>query len=74
MDKTYDPHAIEQRWYQTWEENGYFAPANEGTGSPPPESRNGGERGVVRGQLRAALRSAATAEARLSGYRSISSS
>jgi len=26
MDKTYNPHAIEQRWYQTWEENGYFAP------------------------------------------------
>ena len=28
MEKTYDPHAIEQRWYQTWEERGYFAPAN----------------------------------------------
>jgi valyl-tRNA synthetase len=27
MDKTYDPHAIERRWYQIWEENGYFAPA-----------------------------------------------
>ena len=27
MDKSYNPHAIEQRWYQTWEENGYFAPA-----------------------------------------------
>ena len=27
MDKTYDPHAIEQRWYQTWEANGHFAPA-----------------------------------------------
>jgi valyl-tRNA synthetase len=26
MDKTYNPHAIEQRWYQTWEESGYFAP------------------------------------------------
>ena len=26
MEKTYDPHAIEQRWYQTWEENNYFAP------------------------------------------------
>jgi valyl-tRNA synthetase len=26
MDKTYNPHAIEQRWYQTWEENGYFSP------------------------------------------------
>ena len=32
MDKTYDPHAIEQRWYQTWEENGYFKP--QGDGSP----------------------------------------
>jgi len=27
MDKTYDPHAIEQQWYQNWEEKGYFAPA-----------------------------------------------
>ena len=26
MEKTYDPHAIEQRWYQTWEEKHYFAP------------------------------------------------
>ena len=24
MDKTYNPHAIEQNWYKTWEENGYF--------------------------------------------------
>jgi valyl-tRNA synthetase len=32
MDKTYEPHSIEQRWYQTWEENGYFAPS--GTGTP----------------------------------------
>ena len=32
MDKTYDPHAIEQRWYQTWEENGYFKP--QGNGNP----------------------------------------
>lgn len=31
MEKTYDPHAIEQRWYKTWEENNYFAPA-EGHG------------------------------------------
>ncbi len=29
MDKSYNPHAIEQRWYQTWEENGYFAPRTE---------------------------------------------
>ncbi len=26
MEKTYNPHAIEQRWYETWEENGYFSP------------------------------------------------
>jgi len=27
MDKTYDPHSLEQRWYKTWEERGYFAPS-----------------------------------------------
>ena len=26
MEKTYTPHAIEQSWYQKWEEKGYFAP------------------------------------------------
>ncbi|MCW8888744.1 MAG: class I tRNA ligase family protein, partial [Gammaproteobacteria bacterium] len=26
MEKTYNPHAIEQSWYQKWEDNGYFAP------------------------------------------------
>lgn len=26
MEKSYNPHAIEEHWYQTWEENGYFAP------------------------------------------------
>ena len=26
MDKSYDPAAIEQRWYQFWEENSWFAP------------------------------------------------
>ncbi|MCK4708263.1 MAG: class I tRNA ligase family protein, partial [Gammaproteobacteria bacterium] len=41
MEKTYDPHAIEQNWYQTWEKNGYFSPASEGEKSycimiPPP--------------------------------------
>ena len=30
MDKSYNPQAIEQRWYQVWEENGYFAPTGEG--------------------------------------------
>ncbi|MHB8747451.1 MAG: class I tRNA ligase family protein, partial [Gammaproteobacteria bacterium] len=32
MDKTYEPQAIEARWYQTWESHGWFAPA--GTGTP----------------------------------------
>ncbi len=40
MEKTYDPHAIESRLYQCWEENGYFAPAGGGPGYcimlPPP--------------------------------------
>ncbi len=26
MEKIYNPHAIEQRWYETWENNGYFSP------------------------------------------------
>ncbi|HEC30068.1 MAG TPA: valine--tRNA ligase [Gammaproteobacteria bacterium] len=30
MDKTYNPQDIEQRWYQTWEDNGFFAPSGEG--------------------------------------------
>ena len=25
MEKTYDPHSIEQAWYQRWEDNSYFA-------------------------------------------------
>ncbi|MGR9106601.1 MAG: valine--tRNA ligase [Gammaproteobacteria bacterium] len=40
MEKTYEPHAIEQRWYAIWEEKGYFAPKSEGTPYcimiPPP--------------------------------------
>ncbi|NIN36864.1 MAG: valine--tRNA ligase [Gammaproteobacteria bacterium] len=40
MEKTYDPHTIESRMYQCWEENGYFAPAGDGPGYcimlPPP--------------------------------------
>ena len=40
MDKTYNPHAIEQRWYQTWEAEGDFAPSGEGNPYcimiPPP--------------------------------------
>ncbi len=30
MEKTYNPHSIEQHWYQTWEAQGYFAPSGEG--------------------------------------------
>ncbi|AOV16708.1 valine--tRNA ligase [Acidihalobacter aeolianus] len=33
MDKSYDPHAIEQRWYEEWEARGYFAP--QGSGQTP---------------------------------------
>ncbi len=41
MDKTYNPHAIEQRWYETWEARGWFAPARNGQDAycvmiPPP--------------------------------------
>jgi len=38
MDKTYRPGDIETKWYQTWEQQGYFAPrsdtATPGTGTP----------------------------------------
>ncbi|GAB6067555.1 valine--tRNA ligase [Methylothermus subterraneus] len=30
MEKTYDPHKIEQHWYQIWEARGYFAPSGQG--------------------------------------------
>jgi valyl-tRNA synthetase len=30
MEKTYNPHTIEQHWYQTWEDRGYFAPSGSG--------------------------------------------
>jgi valyl-tRNA synthetase len=41
MEKTYNPHAIEQRWYQIWEKRGYFAPSQTGERNycimiPPP--------------------------------------
>ncbi len=40
MEKTYAPHSIEQRWYQTWEEKGYFSAKSEGESYcimiPPP--------------------------------------
>ena len=40
LDTTYDPEAIETRWYQFWEDNGHFKPSGEGTPYsimiPPP--------------------------------------
>ncbi len=42
LEKTYNPHAIEQKWYQTWESNGWFAPQQHAGGPsycimiPPP--------------------------------------
>ncbi|TSA40894.1 MAG: valine--tRNA ligase [Methylococcaceae bacterium] len=41
MEKTYLPHEIEQRWYHTWEEKGYFSANKDAETSycimiPPP--------------------------------------
>jgi len=40
MDKSYQPDAIEGRWYEIWEENGYFSPADQensySIALPPP--------------------------------------
>ncbi len=41
MEKRYDPHAIEQHWYETWEAEGHFAPRGGDTAPycimiPPP--------------------------------------
>ncbi|MCP5160265.1 MAG: valine--tRNA ligase [Hahellaceae bacterium] len=40
MEKTFQPSDIEQNWYNTWEEKGYFAPSGEGDSYcimiPPP--------------------------------------
>ena len=30
MDKTYDPHQVEKRWYERWEREGHFVPAAGG--------------------------------------------
>ena len=30
MDKTYDPHRVEKRWYERWEREGHFVPAADG--------------------------------------------
>ena len=34
MDKAYDPHTIEQKWYEYWEQEGHFTP-QAGADSPP---------------------------------------
>lgn len=34
MDKTYQPQSIEQQWYKTWEENGYFKPSYDPEAKP----------------------------------------
>ncbi|WP_323847055.1 valine--tRNA ligase [Microbulbifer magnicolonia] len=34
MDKTYQPNAIEQQWYKTWEESGYFKPNGDTEAKP----------------------------------------
>ncbi|MCW8853573.1 MAG: valine--tRNA ligase [Gammaproteobacteria bacterium] len=43
MEKTYNPQTIEQKWYQTWEDQGYFSPRENDADSesycimiPPP--------------------------------------
>ncbi|KAG1682856.1 Valine--tRNA ligase [Nymphon striatum] len=34
MDKTYTPQDIEQRWYQHWEDQGYFSPSGDAEADP----------------------------------------
>ncbi len=34
LEKGYDPHSVEEKWYRIWVENGYFTPA-ERTGAAP---------------------------------------
>ena len=40
MDKVFSPGDIEKRWYDTWEQSGYFAPQGGDTAFsipiPPP--------------------------------------
>ncbi len=35
MNKTYDPHSLEQKWYETWEQQGHFAPNKQASGDTP---------------------------------------
>jgi valyl-tRNA synthetase len=36
MEKTYNPHAIEQHWYETWEKDGHFAASGNESGNAKP--------------------------------------
>lgn len=40
MEKQFEPHSIEQKWYQTWEKQGHFHPSGDGDSFcimlPPP--------------------------------------
>ena len=39
LPTTYDPHGVEEKWYQVWESKGYFkAPLGEDL----PEKKQGG--------------------------------
>ena len=35
LDKSYNPRAIEARWYRYWEDHGYFSPGQPGATKPP---------------------------------------
>ena len=35
MNKTYDPHNLEQKWYETWEQQGHFAPNKQASDDNP---------------------------------------
>jgi valyl-tRNA synthetase len=34
MDKSFEPAAIENRWYEIWEQSGWFAPDETASGDP----------------------------------------
>ena len=40
MEKTYNPQTIEDKWYQTWEENGYFNADQTVEGADPDAERD----------------------------------
>ena len=41
MDKSYRPKDIEQRQYERWESNGWFAPSGEGEAAPETTAPEG---------------------------------